>query len=61
MSELTIAVKVRQSAARSGCTLRDMCEQECTSKVVNKTNRTVQFEFVDGSNIDMLAIQDDME
>jgi hypothetical protein len=58
---MSIAAEVRQSASRSGCTLRDMCEQECTSKVVNETNRTVQFRFVDGSNIDMLAIQDDME
>lgn len=58
---MSIATEVRQSASRSGCSLRDMCEQECTSKVVNETSRTVQFEFVDGSNIDMLAIQDDME
>ena len=58
---MSIAAEARQSAARSGCSLRDMCEQEYASKVVNETNRTVQFEFVDGSNIDMSAIQDDME
>ena len=61
MSELTIAVKVRQSAARSGSPLRDMCEQECTAKLVNESNRTVQFLFSDESTIDMLATADDVE
>ena len=58
---MNIATQVRQEAIRSGTPLRDMCEQECTAKLVNESNRTVQFEFSDGSTVDMLATQDDME
>lgn len=58
---MNIATQVRQSAARSGCSLRDMCEQECTAKLVNESSRTVQFVFSDSSTVDMLATQDDME
>lgn len=58
---MSIATEVRQSAARSGSSLRDMCEQECTSKQVDTANRTVKFLFSDSSTIDMLATQDDME
>ena len=58
---MNIAAQVRQSAARSGAPLRDMCEQECTVRVVNESNRTVQFVFSDESTIDMLATADDME
>ena len=61
MGESTIATQVRQSAARSGSSLRDMCEQECTAKLVNESNRTVEFLFSDKSTINMLATQDDME
>lgn len=58
---MSIATQVRQSAARSGSPLRDMCEQECAAKLVNESNRTVEFLFSDKSTIDMLATQDDME
>lgn len=58
---MSIATQVRQSAARSGSPLRDMCEQEYVRKDVDSGNRTVQFKFSDGSVIDMLATQDDME
>jgi len=58
---MNIATQVRQSAARSGTPLRDMCEQECTAKLVNESNRTVQFVFSDDSTVDMLATADDME
>lgn len=58
---MNIATQVRQSALRSGSSLRDMCEQECTAKLVNESNRTVEFLFSDKSTIDMLATQDDME
>lgn len=58
---ITIAKEVRNVAARSGSSLRDMCEQECTCKLVNEITRTVQFEFSDSSTVDMLATQDDME
>lgn len=58
---MNIATQVRQSASRSGSSLRDMCEQECISKLVDEDNRTVQFLFSDSSTVDMLATQDDME
>jgi hypothetical protein len=58
---MNIATQVRQSAARSGSSLREMCEQECTAKLVSESNRTVEFLFSDKSTIDMLATQDDME
>jgi hypothetical protein len=58
---MTIAQEIRNRIKDMKCSLRDMCEQECTAKLVNETTRTVQFEFCDGSTIDMLATQDDME
>lgn len=58
---MNIATQVRQSAARSGSSLRDMREQECIAKLVSESNRTVVFLFSDKSTIDMLATQDDME
>lgn len=58
---MTIAQEIRNRIKDMKCSLRDMCEQECVMKDVDSFNRTVQFRFCDGSTIDMLATQDDME
>tara|TARA_B100001063_G_C16779142_1_gene569413 strand:+ start:26581 stop:26757 length:177 start_codon:yes stop_codon:yes gene_type:complete len=58
---MTIAQEIRKRIKDMKCSLRDMCEQECTRKDVDSRNRTVEFKFSDGSTIGMLATQDDME
>ncbi len=58
---MTIAQEIRRRIKDMNCSLRDMCEQECVTKIVDSGNRTVEFKFADGSSVDMLATQDDME
>lgn len=52
---MSIAKEVRQSAARSGCSLRDMCEQECARKSIRLSEGKVVYTFADGSVEDSLS------
>lgn len=46
---MSIATEVRKSAARSGCSLRDMCEQEYARKSIRLSEGKVVYTFADGS------------